>query len=93
MAKRFPGLVHQDLVPTPVRDEIDRSGYFGDVTVLKYYWNTEYTSKAYTELLSTYSDHLDLAKEVRTRLYDGIERLIETEFGGHIIKSAVKVKS
>lgn len=91
MAKRFPGLVHPDLVPTPVKDEIDRSGFFGDVTVLKYYWNAEYTSKAYTELLNTYSDHLDLPKEVRTRLYDGIERLIETEYGGHMLKEYVSI--
>jgi len=91
MAKRFPGLVHPDLVPTPVKDEIGRSGLFGDVTVLKYDWNAEYTSKAYTELLSTYSDHLDLPDQVRTRLYDGIERLIETEFGGCIIKEYLSI--
>jgi SAM-dependent methyltransferase len=91
MAERFPGLAHPDLVPTPVKDEIDRSGFFGDVTVLKYYWHAEYTSKAYTELLSTYSDHLDLPEKVRTRLYDGIERLIETEYGGHIIKEYLSI--
>jgi SAM-dependent methyltransferase len=91
MASRFPGLLHPDLVSTPVKDEIDRSGFFGDVTVLKYYWNAEYTSKAYIELLNTYSDHLNLPKKARTRLYDGIEGLIESEYGGHVIKEYLSI--
>lgn len=91
MAKRFPGLVHPDAVPTPAKDEIDRSTLFGDVTVLMYRWDTEYTSKAYVKLLNTYSDHLALEKEVREELFSGIKKLIETEFDGHIVKEHLSI--
>jgi SAM-dependent methyltransferase len=91
MAKRFPGLPHPDAIPTPVKDEIDRSGLFGEVTVLKYRWETEYTALAYVELLNTYSDHRALEAETRTALFDGIENLIETDFGGRIVKEHLSI--
>ena len=91
MAKRFPGLPHPDAIPTPIKDEIDRSGLFGKVTVLKYGWDTEYTAQAYVELLNTYSDHMALEKETRAELFDGIENLIEIHFGGRIVKEHLSV--
>lgn len=91
MAKRFPGLVHPDAISTPVKDEIDRSQMFSNVTVFKYRWEAEYTAKAYVELLNTYSDHIALEKENRTRLFDGIENLIETKFGGSIVKEHLSI--
>jgi SAM-dependent methyltransferase len=87
MAKRFPGLVHPDAIPTPVKDEIDRSGLFG----IKYRWEAEYSAKAYIELLNTYSDHVVLEKEIRTELYSGIENQIETQFGGRIVKEHLSI--
>jgi SAM-dependent methyltransferase len=91
MAKRFPGLPHPDAVPTPIKDEIDRSRLFGEVTVLKYRWETEYTAQAYVKLLNTYSDHIALEKEIRAELFDGIENLIETDFGGRIVKEYLSI--
>ncbi len=91
MAKRFPGLVHPDAVPTPIKDEIDRSRLFGEVTVLKYGWETEYTAQAYVKLLNTYSDHIALEKEIRAELFDGIENLIETDFDGRIVKEHLSI--
>jgi len=91
MAKRFPGLVHPDAIPTPVKDEINRSQVFGDVTVLKYRWEAEYSAKTYIELLNTYSDHIALEEEIRTKLFDGIETLIEIKFGGTIVKEHLSI--
>lgn len=91
MAERFPGSIHPDSVPTPVKDEIDRSTLFEDVKVLKYRWEAEYTSNAYVKLLNTYSDHLALEKEIRAKLFSGIEKLIETEFDGHIVKEYLSI--
>jgi SAM-dependent methyltransferase len=91
MAKRFPGLAHPDAIPTPVKAEIDRSQLFGDVTVFKYRWQAEYSAKTYVELLNTYSDHIALEQEIRTELFDGIENLIETQFGGSIVKEHLSI--
>lgn len=91
MAKRFPGLPHPDAVPTPITDEIGGSGLFGEVTVLKYRWETEYTAQAYVKLLNTYSDHITLEKDIRAELFDGIENLIETNFDGRIAKEHLSI--
>ena len=91
MAKRFPGLVHPDAVPTPTKDEIDRSRLFGEVTVFRYRWETEYAARAFVKLLSTYPDHMVLEKEIRAELFDGIENLIETDFGGRIVKEYLSI--
>jgi SAM-dependent methyltransferase len=91
MAKRFPGLPHPDAVPTPVKDDIDRSRLFGEVTVLKYRWETEYTAQAYVKLLNTYSDHIALEKDTRAELFDGIESLIETYFDDRIVKEHLTI--
>ena len=91
MAERFPGLVHPDVISTPVKDEIGRSQLFGEVTVLKYSWEAEYAAKAYVELLNTYSDHLALEKEIRAELFNGIENLIESKFGGRIVKEHLAI--
>lgn len=42
MAEQFPGLPHPDAVPTPVKDEIEQTPLFGEVTVRKYLWKTTY---------------------------------------------------
>jgi SAM-dependent methyltransferase len=91
MAKRFPELPHPDAVPTPIKDEIDHSRLFGEVTVLKYRWETEYTAQAYVKLLNTYSDHIALEKDTRAELFDGIENLIETDFDGRIVKEHLSI--
>ena len=91
MARRFPGLPHPDAIPTPVKDEIDRSRLFGEVKVLKYRWETDYTAQAYVELLNTYSDHIALENETRAELFDGIQNLIETHFGGRMVKEHLSI--
>lgn len=68
------------------RSEIERSGLFGPVTTSRYVWEQEYDAAGYLNLLSTYSDHLRLDPETRGRLFAGIADLIDTEFGGRIVK-------
>jgi SAM-dependent methyltransferase len=91
MAKRFTALPRPDAVPTPIKEEINRSMLFGEVTVLKYRWATEYTSQAYVKLLNTYSDHIALEEDIRAELFNDIETLVETDFDGRIVKEYLSI--
>jgi SAM-dependent methyltransferase len=91
MAKKFPGLPHPDEIQLPIKEEIDQSGRFGNVTVKKYKWDQEYTTEEYTKLLGTYSDHISLEKEIREQLFEGIESHIESEHGGRIVKEHLAI--
>ncbi len=79
--------------PEAVATEYDKSlaasGLFVDITVKKHYVATEYTAKGYRELLETFSDHQALAAGKRRRLLAGIEALIQSEFGGVIVRETV----
>jgi len=90
-AKDYPGLPHPDEVRLSVQAEIEQSGQFGDVTVKKYKWDREYTSRAYIDLLNTYSDHISLEKGTRERLFEGIEKHIESQYGGRIVKEHLTI--
>ena len=65
---------------------INRLGLFAPVAVRTYRWSRSYTAEEYIKLLNTYSDHLLLAEQKRKRLHDGIQALIEDEYGGTITK-------
>jgi SAM-dependent methyltransferase len=80
-------LPRPDEVPETVRDEIEQTGLFGEVAVLRYVWNVPYDTTSYIDVLDTYSGHRDLESATRARLYRGIARLINTEFHGRITKS------
>jgi ubiquinone/menaquinone biosynthesis C-methylase UbiE len=51
-----------------------------------YPWSEEYDADRYIRLLSTYSDHINLPDVQRESLFDGIRSLIETRYGGTIVK-------
>lgn len=68
-----------------LRDEIDASGYFGDVTVRRYLWRTRYSAEDFVGVLGTYSDHLALDDDVRERLLAGLRRRIDDSLGGTVI--------
>jgi SAM-dependent methyltransferase len=91
MAAQFPGLSHPDTVPAPVKDEIERTGLFGDVTIHRYLWNRVYDSTSYINLLDTYSDHRSLDDATRERLFRGIAELINSQFGGQITKEHLTI--
>lgn len=54
--------------------------------VRKYPWEAECDAAVYIRLLNTYSGHIALDDDARNRLFQGITDLIETEFGGSIVK-------
>jgi len=84
LAAKFRNHTAAQIQPN-VRDDIDRK-LFGPVAVRRYEWQHSYDARAYTELLSTYSDHLSLAPDARAGLLDGIADVIDTRFGGSITK-------
>ena len=73
-------------LPDALREEIEGSGLFGPVAVRRYSWNEPYTTQRYIALLNTYSGHLALPAEKRQRLLDGIAALIDTRYGGRVVK-------
>lgn len=66
--------------------EIEGSGLFGPVVRRSYRWDQAYDAAGYLRVLDTYSGHISLGDETRTRLYDGISRLVEERYGGRIVK-------
>ncbi|MHB8556219.1 MAG: class I SAM-dependent methyltransferase [Candidatus Dormibacteria bacterium] len=57
--------------------EIERSGCFAQAKVLEFGWEREYPACDYRALLLTQSDHRLLPPDLRERLLDRIERIIE----------------
>ena len=66
--------------------EIEASGMFGEVSRRTYRWDQPYDAEGYLRVLSTYSGHIGLDEGKRERLFGGIARLIEDEYGGRIVK-------
>ena len=97
--RETPGIVKpEDYKGLPRPDEVSgrvvgvgKTGLFDEVTVRKYPWEAEYDAASYVRLLSTYSGHLDLDEVSQERLFRGIARLIEAEFGGRIVKGYLAV--
>lgn len=71
---------------TPVKDEIERTDLFGPVTIRTYRWDQAYDSRSYIDVLNTYSNHRNLSDRTRQRLLDSIAELIDSEYGGRIVK-------
>ena len=91
IARNHPGLPHPKDIGTPVTDEIDRSGLFREVTVLRYQWNMVYDATKYVSLLNTYSDHRSLESAARERLFKSIEELILTQYGNRVTKEYLAI--
>jgi SAM-dependent methyltransferase len=81
----YKGLPRPGEVPdrTP---EIEGTGLFGDVTTRSYVWDEPYDAESYLRVLNTYSGHRSLRADRRERLLSGIADLIDSEFGGRIVK-------
>lgn len=91
MAQGFPGPPHPNDVPEPIKEEIDQTGLFGEVTVRRYKWDLVYDALSYTNLLNTYSDHRCLEDAKRERLFRAIIELMDTQFGGYITKEYLTI--
>ena len=62
------------------------SRLFMEPKVRTYSWQASYTAVQYTDLLSTYSDHIAMLPEDRAALFDCMTALIDTRFDGTITK-------
>lgn len=84
--EKYGPLLWPDEVPEPVKAEIEQTGLFGPVTVLRYCWDVTYDAPSYLRLLNTYSNHIALDDQRRNRLFRDIAALIDTRFNGRITK-------
>jgi SAM-dependent methyltransferase len=64
---------------------------FHPVQVHRYSWSARHDAANYVRLLGTYSDHRRLSPDVRERLFAGIVELIDTRFGGSVVKNYCSV--
>ena len=60
---------------------VDNADIFDRGSVERFDWTRAYSAKAYISLLSTYSDHIQLEDERRTRLFDAISKIIQSHSG------------
>jgi SAM-dependent methyltransferase len=81
----YKGLPRPEEAPDTTA-EIEDSGLFGDVIRRAYRWDETYDSRGYLRVLNTYSGHRSLGDDTRRRLFRGIAELIDTRFGGRIVK-------
>ncbi len=81
----YKGLPRPEEVPDR-SGEIEGTGLFGDVITRSYRWDESYDAAGYLRVLDTYSGHRSLNDASRERLFRGISDLIETRFGGRIVK-------
>ncbi|HEX7309472.1 class I SAM-dependent methyltransferase [Lentzea sp.] len=77
-----PGFRQPDAAEIPC--EFDESALFDEPEFHRYEWDRAYTSESYVDLLLTYSNHIALPD--RDRLVADIAALIDTRFGGRIVK-------
>lgn len=70
------------------REEINASGLFGPVKILRFPWRAKFTEEQYLGLLQTYSDHLRLDAATSVNLYTGVADVIRRH-GGVIEKSYI----
>lgn len=66
--------------------EIAETRLYGPVAVRRYQFEIAYDSQSYIQLLNTYSGHRSLRPHTRKRLFDAVIDLIETRYGGRIVK-------
>ena len=89
LARNFAPPPHPDDVTTEYAQLIPGSGLFADLKICKHYVASEYSAKAYIDLLATFSDNRALAASIRQQLFARIEHLINTKFDGTIIRETV----
>lgn len=71
-------------------ENIEKSGFFNNITVHRFPWTRSYQTREYLGLLNTYSDHLRLDETTRQRLFRAIARVLDNQ-GGTIIKKYISV--
>ena len=79
------GILTVDEILRPEPEEWLTSGLFSAPLTRVYRWEGTYTSAEYIQMLNTHSVHRVLPETERTALFDGISRLIDSEFNGRVI--------
>jgi len=64
-----------------VVEEIEASGLFGPVTIVREPWRAAYDTDSWLELLSTQSDHRMLDGRIRDGLFDRVRRAVDANGG------------
>ena len=66
------------------REEIERSGLFGEVVVRHFDWEVAYDADQYIRLLDTFSGHIAMETWQRDRLYSEIRRRLSERADGRL---------
>ncbi|HTS49071.1 MAG TPA: class I SAM-dependent methyltransferase [Bryobacteraceae bacterium] len=66
------------------REEIERSGFFEDVRIVRYLRAEEFNADEHIAMMSTASDHRLMEPAKRERLFAEMRRLIEARPGGRV---------
>jgi SAM-dependent methyltransferase len=69
-----------------VCDELQASGHFTSVVRRAHDWERTYETEIYLRLLDTYSDHQRLEERDRGALYRELAEIIESEYGGAVVR-------
>ncbi|OFZ26722.1 MAG: hypothetical protein A2381_17170 [Bdellovibrionales bacterium RIFOXYB1_FULL_37_110] len=69
-----------------LKNEIEASSFFKDVSIFEGVIETQYASEEYIKLLQTFSNHRNLCAQTQKLLYDKILKLIESAGGTFIRK-------
>jgi SAM-dependent methyltransferase len=90
------GLAGDHPPPSPdvvadLRDEIEASGLFAEVTVHRHLWTLTQTADEYLDVLATTSDHRLIPEETRSELLRRLRRRIEARPGGTVEKTYLAV--
>jgi SAM-dependent methyltransferase len=80
-----PGLRPPEAIDADIAGFV-ANGLFAEPVVRRYLWQQTYTASEYTELLSTYSNHIAVTDRQRDALFACITNLIDTRFDGRIEK-------
>lgn len=65
--------------------------FFENPVYRAYFWSTQLTASEYVGMLATHSDHQLLDESARQRLLGRLEQLIETRYGGSVVKDYATV--
>lgn len=68
------------------RAEIEQSGLFDDVRVMRRVWTEEFTAEEHVAMMRTASDHRLMEPAKREWLFAEMKRLIEARPGGRVVK-------
>lgn len=83
-------LMGPDEIVAAEREPLSRE-LFDEPVIRVYFWSRRYSAEDYVRLLATHSDHQLLPEEARGRLLRRLKSLIETRYGGSVVKDHATV--